>query len=103
MAKFRYYPPEVKKRILQDLESEGNLAAVCRRYGVSRNAVKAWRAKEQQGLLEDAGASISASEVERMAKEVSRLKQLLGDKELENAILKDLLKKTLQRSKTKSK
>jgi len=103
MGRFKYYPPELRKRILQDLESEGNLAAICRRYGVSRNAVKEWRAKEQQGILEDSGAPISTAEVERMAKEVGHLKKLLGEKELEIAILRDMVKKTAQHSKTKSK
>jgi transposase-like protein len=103
MAHAKYYPPELQKRILQDLESEGSIAAVCRRYGVCRNTVKSWMAKEQQGLLCDPGTSISNSEVERIAKEVGHLKRLLGEKELEIAILKDLVKKTAQRSKTKSK
>ena len=37
-----------------------------------------------------------------MANEVSKLKKMLGERELEIAILRDMVKKTAQRSQTES-
>lgn len=103
MGRNNYYPPELKKRIVSDARSERNISGVARRYGVSRNSLHEWIAEDQQGLLEHERLPVNSSEVERMAKELAKLKQLLGEKELENAILKDLVKKTSQHSTKKSK
>lgn len=101
MNRNKYYPPELKKRIVQDAEAEKNISAVARRYGVNRNAIYKWMVEDQQGFLDGERLPINTSEVERMAKELAKMKQLLGEKELEIEILKDMVKKTTQRSRTK--
>lgn len=97
----KYYPPELKKRIVNEASSEKNISGVARRYGVSRNTLTQWMAEDQQGVLGLERLPVNASEVDRMAKELAKMKQLLGEKELEIEILKDLVKKTNQRSPTK--
>lgn len=103
MGRDKYYPPELKKRIVHEASADGNLTAVARRYGVSRAALYRWIAEDQQGVLGHEGLPLSVSEIDRMAKELAKAKQLLGEKELEIQILKDLVKKTNQRSATKLK
>jgi hypothetical protein len=51
----------------------------------------------------DESSLISPSGTKSLVDEVNKLKKLLGEKELENEILKDLVKKTAQRSGTKPK
>jgi transposase-like protein len=102
MGRKRHFPPELKKRIVDEAVSEGNVAAVSRRYGVSRHTVYRWMAEDQAGTLLRESGPLSPSETKRLVDDVARLKQMLGEKELENEILKDLLKKTAQRSGTKS-
>ena len=97
MGRQKYYPPELKKRIVYDATSEKNITAVARRYGVSRNSLYRWMVEAEQGLLGRERSPVNAAEVDRMAKELSKAKQLLGEKELEIEILRDLVKKTTQR------
>lgn len=103
MGRMKYYPPELKKRMVSEAVSEGNVASVARRYGVTRKTLHKWIAEDQQGVLCHERLPVNASEVDRMAKEVAQVKQLLGEKELEIQILRDLLKKTTQRLTIKSK
>ena len=98
MTRSKYYPPELKKRVVDEVQAGGKVAPVARRYGVSRTAIYRWLAEDQVGLLLNQSGPISAGEAERLVNEVNRLKKLLGEKELENAILRDLLKKRTQRS-----
>jgi transposase len=103
MSQRKYYPTELKKRIVDEAASEGNVSAVARRYGINRSTVLGWRAEDQLGTLGSGGSPIiSTAEVERMANEVSKLKKMLGERELEIAILRDMVKKTAQRSQTES-
>lgn len=102
MAQRKYYPPELKKRIVDEAASEGNVAAVARRYGINRSTLLNWRTSDQHGTLGSGNSPISTAEVERMAGEISTLKRMLGERELENEILRDLVKKTAQRSQTRS-
>ncbi len=103
MGRSKYYPPELKKRVVDEVGSGGKVAPVARRYGVNRGTIYQWMAEDQAGTLLNQSSPISSGETERLVNEVNRLKKMLGEKELENEILKDLVKKTTQRSGTKSK
>jgi len=78
-------------------------ATWARRYGVNRGTIYQWMAEDQAGTLLNQSSPISSGETERLVNEVNRLKKMLGEKELENEILKDLIKKTNQRSGIKPK
>lgn len=103
MSKWKYYPPELKKRVVDEVASMGQITPVARRYGINRNTIHRWMVEEQAGTLMDESSLISPSGTKSLVDEVNKLKKLLGEKELENEILKDLVKKTAQQSGTKPK
>ena len=81
----RRYSAEEKAEILKDVESVGNIHAVCRKRGLSHTTIHNWL--RQQGLKEKNG---------NYPAENRRLKKKIAELELKNSILKDLLKKTHQ-------
>ena len=93
MRRDKYYSPELKKRIVRDIKAEGNVAAISRRYGVNRGSLYRWLAEDQADVLGNEGSPIGAAEVDRILKKMAKMEQLLGEKELEIQILRDLLKK----------
>jgi transposase len=79
------YSDEEKVKIVDEAKSSGNIAATAKRYSVSDVTIHGWikklnKSKPSKDLLQ----------------ENKRLRQQLADKELENSILKDLVKKTVQ-------
>ena len=82
----RRYSDDEKAEILKEIESVGNIHAVCRKRGLSHTTtVHNWLKK--QGLTE---------KNRNYPAENRRLKKKTAELELKNAILKDLLKKTHQ-------
>ena len=75
-------------RILSEA-AKGNVAAVCRKYGVSDATYYNWKAKY---------GGMAPSDLKRMKEmetELSRLKRMYADMALENRALKDLIEKKL--------
>ncbi len=103
MTRRKYFPPELKRRVVDEVKAGSSISAAARRYGINRDTVSGWLAEDQAGTLMNEISPISSSATANLIDEVNRLKQLLGEKELENEILKDLVKKTAQRSGTKPK
>lgn len=96
MARTRY-PKELKERVIREALETGNAAAVARRHELNVSVVYSWM--RQHRLSTETGSGITsnpgADKAQRaLEKENARLKSLLGEKELEIAILKDLVKKT---------
>jgi len=90
--KKKVYSPEFKQQIIKEVEETGNAALVARRHEVSPNTVQGWIKKTKSPKVKiDINNPIVIKEVE---KENEHLKKILGEKDLEIAILKDLLKKT---------
>ena len=76
------YSEEEKAEILKEVESVGNVHAVCRKRGISHTTVHNWLKKES---LRAGGKNYPA--------QVRSLKKKVAELELKNAVLKDLLKK----------
>ncbi len=99
----KQYPTELKLKIVQECLETGNCAVVARRYGIASNLVNKWtRNYRKYGEAAFKGSSATKStnepfhtgEYKKVLSENEKLKKLLGEKELEIEILKDLLKKT---------
>lgn len=96
----KHYSVEVMDRIAGEAVAEGNISLVARRYGVDRNTVAVWVKAREEGRLFAAGLPSTA--VDHVLAENRELKRLLGEKQLQVEVLEALLKKTAQRSGTKS-
>ncbi len=99
----KYMSPEIKRRVVEEAEAEGSGALVARRYGLNPSTVSKWRKQYAEGELQIEGTPLDSENAKRILAENRELKRLLGDKELRIQILEDLVKKTAQRSETKSK
>ncbi|OYD06129.1 transposase [Paludifilum halophilum] len=88
------YSNEFKVQVSKEAFEVGNKAGVARRYEIGPNLLHRWIRQYQEGHFDDVDPSaIPNRQVGEVAKENDRLKQLLGEKDLEIAILRDLVKK----------
>jgi len=86
MRKSRFSEEQVIA-ILAEQEQGMATAEVCRRHGISQNTFYKWKAKF-------GGMDVSdARKLKTLESENARLKKLLADAMLDNAVLKDLLGK----------
>ena len=87
MARKRYGPEQII-RMLREAEVELakglKVPAVCKKLGVTPNTYYRWR-KEYGGLKVD-----QAKRLKELERENARLKRLLADAHLDNAILKEV-------------
>jgi len=94
-GKGKRYPEEFKRQIVKEVEETGNASLVARRHDLVPGTVTRWvrESKKQNELIPSSNYSnnINAKSLEE---ENKQLKKLLGEKDLEIAILRDLLKKT---------
>ena len=94
-GKGKRYPEEFKRQIIKEVEETGNATLVARRQTKVPGTVTRWvrESKKENGLILSYNYSnnINAKSLEE---ENEQLKKLLGEKDLEIAILRDLLKKT---------
>lgn len=100
----RRYTEEQKLAVVQEAIETDNCAIVGRRHGIAENLVSRWvrqyRALGESAFTGSAGGSGCSEEVRNyraLAFENERLKRLLGEKDLEIAVLKDLVKKTTRK------
>ena len=87
MQKSRSYTPEEKAQILEEVKSTGNVKAVAKRHGMPPSTIATWikpRYKKKDKITRGYN------------QEIKDLKAKLDDFDLENKILKELLKKTYQ-------
>lgn len=97
----RRHSAETKLRVVKEALETGNGAIVARRYDLSASMVNRWIREYQKygenAFKGDKGngevVSISNKEYHKLEEENERLKKILGEKDLEVAILRDLLKK----------
>jgi len=100
--KRRKHPPEFKLKVVKEAIEIGNCSLAARKYNLSKGLVSKWvrtyKNAGEQNFLEGKTSTdtntYSSQEYKEMAKENEKLKKLLGEKELEIEILRDLLKKT---------
>ncbi|URZ00585.1 transposase [Clostridium felsineum] len=97
------YTKELKEEILREVQEVGNVSLVSRKHGVSKSTIFTWikesKNKNEIKLKPGRKALVGGkkeleSEITEVTKENDHLKKLLGEKDLEIAILKDLIKKS---------
>lgn len=82
------YTPRFKfDRVVESIKND-NVAQVARQYGIGANLLSKWRSEFLEG-----GHSFFETkpnqEVENLKKQIHRLEQLLGKKEIELALIKN--------------
>jgi transposase len=92
------YSPEFKQQVVKEAMETGNSAVVARRYDLNTNMVARWVQEFKNGKhVNSSEASPSfgdlSKENQQLSQENDRLKKILGEKDLEIEILKDLIKK----------
>lgn len=100
MARQRY-TKEFKQQVIKEAQSVGNVAQVAKRYELATNMVYRWirdeKTKSFQATPNNAKKNItyvpSPGEFRKLEDENDHLKKILGEKDLEIAILRDLVKK----------
>ena len=94
---------EEKKQIVKEALETGNSSLVGRKYSVSPSIVARWvreykpnpmKGMTQKALEKISGLNESPKEAKQAVEQNLILKKLIGEKELEIEILRDLLKKT---------
>lgn len=93
----RKYSDEFKEQILKECEDTGNIALVARKHNISPKTIYGWSyAVKRRGsvkpLPKNQNKRISEAEkrLNDLSNENAQLKKLLGEKELELAVLRDL-------------
>ncbi|GAB4416697.1 MAG: hypothetical protein OHK0056_25210 [Bacteriovoracaceae bacterium] len=87
MPKARFTDEE-KLKIIEQAKASGNIFATAKQYSVSDGTIHGWIKKFNK--------TSNKSLQKDLNQEIKALKRQLADKELECAILKDLVKKTVQ-------
>jgi transposase-like protein len=78
------YSKELREQVLKEVKDTGNMALVARNHGITYQTVVSWVGSERK------------APAKKRKQEVKNLEARLRDAELENRILKELLKKTNQ-------
>lgn len=90
---------EIKKKIVRDALEGGNAAFVARQQGLSPKTVNRWVKEYRDEVEEEMGKkdkdqANSRTEEQEERKQLDQALKLIGKLQVENEILKDLLKKT---------
>ena len=84
--------PEEKWQIIQEGMKSGNVSETCRRHGIAQTLYYRWKDEAEQGAKAALGGRSAAGGVdEEQAKRVKQLERMLGRKQLEIEILKNVL------------
>ena len=86
---YKRYTKEFKEKVLRELVAGENVAAVARRYAVSRQLIYEWQEKRRDGALDDTRPVREA----QLHGQIGELERKVGQLTMEN----DFLKKTLRR------
>lgn len=107
------YPKDLKDQVIQEAiqAGPGNAASVARRHGLDPKLLSRWirESKHKSWQMTSGDAKKAATyvpspqEFKELETENDKLKQLLGEKDLEIAILRDLVKKVNPGFRTKLK
>ena len=84
MRKSRFTDEQVI-RIVKEVDGGATWAEVTRRHGISRETLRRWRAKYRGMSLDE------AKRLQSLEDENRRLKKLVADLSLDNALLKDVV------------
>ncbi|WLF70556.1 transposase [Clostridium septicum] len=97
----QHYTDEQKEQILQEVKEVGNVSLVGRKHGISTSTIFTWisKSKNRNQIKTKPGRKTlvegksNEEEINEVTQENDKLKKILGEKDLEISILKDLLKK----------
>ena len=98
--KGKAYSDEFKEQVLKEANETGNMTLVARNNNVPTTTVYSWMKKGKIISQSSSDRGLKSNNFNSNAynkdveKENNTLKKLLGEKDLEISILKDLLKKT---------
>jgi transposase len=85
---------EFKLQVIKEAQETGNNTLVARRYELNPNMVGRWIREYKDGKYGEVDvAGLPDLDSKELSKENEKLKTLLGEKDLEIAILRDLIKK----------
>lgn len=89
------HPKDFKIQVCKEAIDTGNAAVVARRYELSSNMVNRWVKEYKEGKYDNISVGVNGTplETKKLSQENDQLKRLLGEKDLEIAILRDLIKK----------
>ncbi|MCL6577537.1 transposase [Kyrpidia sp.] len=87
----RKYSEEFKRQVVEQVLAVGNASVVARKHNIHDSVVGRWVRQAQAG--KGNFKTQTPAEQRELDKENAQLKKLLGEKDLEIAILRDLLKK----------
>lgn len=95
------FTKEFKEMVLQEINETNSVAQVARRHELSPKTIYRWQADMKHKAWEvtapdakkTAAYTPTSQEFKQLEGENGQLKKLLGEKDLEIAILRDLLKK----------
>jgi len=96
--KRKRYSPDFKKQVVKEAVAVGNVSVVARRHNLSVSMVSRW-VRQQNGSknplsMTSIRAQHNTTDSKSVLSENEKLKRIIGEKELEIEILRDLLKKT---------
>ena len=102
--KKRTFSKEEKLKVLEEAKKEG-VQVTIRKYGIYPGTYYSWRKKllvdGESGLSDAASRRKTRQRLEQLEDEVSLLKQLLAEKEMEIALRDELLKKKYPKARKK--
>lgn len=105
------YPKSFKEQVIKEVQEVGNALAVAKRHGISDKTIYRWIHESKHKAWEETPADAkkvltyipSPKEFKQIESENDQLKKILGEKDLEIAILRELVKKAHPGSQTGSK
>jgi len=93
-SKHTRYSIEFKNQIIKEVEETGNATLVARKHDLVAGTVTRWvREAKKTNKPPTSNKYIDEKDNKTLSKENDQLKKLLGEKDLEIAILRDLIKK----------
>lgn len=94
-SKQKRYGADFKNQIIKEVRETGNASLVARKHDLIAGTVTRWVRDAKKASNPTRALKYSDNkDNDTLSKENDQLKKLLGEKDLELAILRDLLKKT---------
>ncbi len=97
------YSQEFKNKLVEEAQATGNATIVARKYGVAKSSLSKWisayKTNAKKSYTDNTVNKYpeikdDPEELKAALKQNEQMKRLLGERELEIAVLRDLLKKT---------
>jgi transposase-like protein len=90
--KKKNYTQEFREQIIKEVQNVKDIGVVARKHEIARSTINGWLKKQNSSAALIEGKEVT-KELKEKEQENDQLKKLLGEKDLEIAILRDLLKK----------